>query len=97
VPNAPFAPGSGQAVSNIENGRRPPTPRSAVRRALREKGVNPTFGYNLIMVGIAYVDRNGADSGLKLTSPTARRRNPVEWASFLPLMVEEIAVSSCAT
>jgi hypothetical protein len=76
---------------------RPPTPRSAVRRALREKGVNPTFGYNLIMVGIAYVDRNGADSGLKLTSPTARRRNPVEWASFLPLMVEEIAVSSCAT
>jgi len=96
VPNAPFAPGSGQAVSNIENGR-PSTYASAVRRALREKGVNPTFGYNLIMVGIAYVDRNGADSGLKLTSPTARRRNPVEWASFLPLMVEEIAVSSCAT
>jgi hypothetical protein len=49
-------------VSNIERGRNA-TPESikSIRKALRQAGVNISFGNDMAMVGIAFVDRNVED------------------------------------
>jgi transcriptional regulator with XRE-family HTH domain len=53
---------SGSTVSNIERGRTT-TPESlkAIRRALKQAGVNLSFGNDLAIVAIAFVDRNAED------------------------------------
>jgi transcriptional regulator with XRE-family HTH domain len=53
---------SASTVSNMERGR-PGTPESirAVRKALRNRGVNLTFGNNHAIVSICFVDKNAED------------------------------------
>jgi transcriptional regulator with XRE-family HTH domain len=53
---------SASTVSNIENGRNA-TPSSirAVRKALREKGVNVMFGNNQAGASICFVDNNAGE------------------------------------
>jgi transcriptional regulator with XRE-family HTH domain len=53
---------SASTVSNIENGRNSTSDSvRAVRRALRGKGVNLTFGNNQAQVSICFIDRNAED------------------------------------
>ena len=53
---------AGSTVSNIENGRNSTRELvRAVRRALRDKGVNLTFGNNQAGAAICSVDRNAED------------------------------------
>lgn len=50
---------SGSTISNIENGHKSTVPtRRAVRRALREKGVNFGVSEDQIILGISFVDKN---------------------------------------
>lgn len=53
---------SGSTVSNIERGRAATDDSiKAIRRALRRAGVNISFGNDMAIVGIAFVDRNAED------------------------------------
>jgi transcriptional regulator with XRE-family HTH domain len=52
---------SGSTISNLENGHK--TMRStlvAVDRALKGKGVNFSFGEDMIVIGVAFADKNAA-------------------------------------
>jgi len=53
---------SASTVSNIENGRNSTAESlKAIRRALKGKGVNLTFGNNQAQVSICFIDRNAED------------------------------------
>lgn len=53
---------SGSTVSNAERGRTVTEENiKAIRRALRQAGVNLTFGNDMAIASIAFVDRNVED------------------------------------
>jgi transcriptional regulator with XRE-family HTH domain len=53
---------SASTVSNVEKGRiATPDSLKALRRALKDQGVNMTFGNHQASASIAFVDRNSED------------------------------------